>query len=71
MSARQTGSPAWALSWPAELETLRRAIELREAEATFAVCDPLRRERLRLEIQVLSARLETMKVALMAREVAA
>ncbi len=51
-------SPVQLTVWPAEIEARRRAIELRQAEAEFAICDSLRRERLRLEVRLLTIELE-------------
>ena len=64
-------SPSWATCWPAEAERLRREIVLKELEATFVVCDPVRAAKLRMEARRLTIELEQLKQAAMADEVSA
>ena len=54
--------------WSDECETLRRQIEWREIEASYARCDPLRAARMRQEVRVLAGRLEALKRSALASE---
>jgi hypothetical protein len=66
-----TKAPTAMSRWPAEVVELERRIELLEVEASYVVCGTIRAEALRQEARRLTARLEALKSAALAREVAA
>jgi hypothetical protein len=63
-------SPPELSKWPPRVVELARRVELLEAEASFAICDPGRRERLRQEARRLTAELEAAKAAVLTAEAA-